>query len=134
MPPSADSPSRSANDTNTPAVAETTLPPSKVSSVSSIPAGTRPLARADSNTSARTEAHAVRTAPPVMYDWREADDEPAEPTWVSEGAMTTFSTPSSVRAICPLTVTSPWPTSAAAVCTSTTGSPATISSRTRAVE
>jgi hypothetical protein len=43
-------------------------------------------------------------------------------------------TPSSVRTICCSTVTSPWPTSAAAVCTVAVASPATASSRTRAVE
>ena len=50
------------------------------------------------------------------------------------GAITTRSTPSSVRAICCCTVTSPWPTSAAAVCTVTVGSPPVTSRRTRAVE
>ena len=59
--------------------------------------------------------HAACTAPPVMCVWREAEEEPAEPTWVSAGSTSTFSTPSSVRAIWPITVTSPWPTSAAAV-------------------
>src|SRR6266571_5043728 len=48
--------------------------------------------------------------------------------------MTTWSTPSSVRAIWAWMVTRPWPTSAAAVCTVTAGSPATTPSRTRAVE
>jgi hypothetical protein len=73
------------------------------------------------------------TAPPVIQVWREAEEEPAEPTWVSAGRTTTRSTPSSVRAICAWTVTSPWPTSAAAVCTSACGSPATTESRTLAV-
>ena len=74
------------------------------------------------------------TAPPVMYDWREAEVEPAEPIEVSAGATVTRSMPSSVRAICAWTVTTPWPTSAAAVCTSTWGSPPSSSTRTRAVE
>ena len=38
---------------------------------------------------------------------REALDEPAEPTCVSAGNTSTFSTPSSVRAICAITVTRP---------------------------
>ena len=78
---------------------------------------------------------------PVDEDWPEPDDEPEEPeeepdvpTFVSAGSTRTRSTPSSVRAICACTVTSPWPTSAAAVCTSASGSPPASESRTRAVE
>ena len=59
--------------------------------------------------------HAACTAPPVMCVWREALEDPAEPTCVSAGSTSTFSTPSSVRAICAITVTRPWPTSQAAV-------------------
>ena len=92
------------------------------------------MATASSRTLERTASQAALTAPPVIQVWREADEEPAEPTWVSAGGTTTRSTPSSVRAIWACTVTSPWPTSAAAVWTSTSGSPATTESRTRAVE
>ncbi len=74
------------------------------------------------------------TAPPVTYVCRDADVEPAEPTWVSVGLISTSSTPSSVRQICCSMVIRPWPTSAAAVCTVATGSPAMTSSLTRAVE
>ncbi len=81
------------------------------------------VAAAARSSSSRTARHAACTAPPVMYVWRDAEDEPAEPTCVSAGSTSTFSTPSSVRAICPCTVTRPWPTSAAAVWTSTSGSP-----------
>ncbi len=45
----------------------------------------------------------------------EALELPAEPTCVSAGSTSTFSTFSSVRAIWAITVTRPWPTSAAAV-------------------
>ncbi len=85
-------------------------------------------------TRARTISQASLTAPPDMYDWRDAEDDPADPTVVSAGRIVTVSTPSSVRAICCCRVIRPWPTSAAAVCTVATGSPATTSSRTRAVE
>lgn len=73
-------------------------------------------------------------APPVMYVWRPAEVEPAEPTWVSAGWMVTCWTPSSVRAICAWMVTPPWPTSAAAVWTVATGSPLMTSMRILAVE
>src|SRR6266700_3605322 len=81
---------------------------------------------------ARTASHAARTAPPVTYVCRDADVEPAEPIDVSGGSSTTRSTPSSVRTIWLMTVTSPWPTSAAAVCTEASGSPLISSRRTRA--
>ena len=92
------------------------------------------MAAASSRTRERTASQAALTAPPVIQVWREADEDPAEPTWVSAGRMTTRSIPSSVRAIWAWTVTRPWPTSAAAVWTSTRGSPATTDSRTLAVE
>ena len=87
-----------------------------------------------SRSSSSTASQATLTAPPVIIVWREAEDEPAVPTWVSAGSTTTRSTPSSVRAICSCTVTRPWPTSAAAVWTSASGSPPASDSRTRAVE
>ena len=59
-------------------------------------AGSRRRALASSS---RTAMHAACTAPPVMCVWREAEDEPAEPTCVSAGSTSTFCTPSSVRAI-----------------------------------
>ncbi len=90
----------------------------------------RPISRSAS----RTASQVFFTAPPVMYVCREADVEPAEPTWVSAGWMVTCVTPSSVRAICVWTVMPPWPTSAMAVWTIATGSPLMTSSRTRAVE
>ena len=43
----------------------------------------------------RTASQAALTAPPVIQLWRDADEEPAEPTWVSAGRTTTRSTPSS---------------------------------------
>ena len=93
------------------------------------------VAIVDARTARRTCPRLVsRTAPPVMYVCRDADDDPALPTEVSAVTTVTFSTPNSVRAICAWTVTRPWPTSAAAVCTRTAGSPPTTSSRTRAVE
>ena len=46
---------------------------------------------------------------------RDADADPAEPTAaVVCGASVTSSVPSSVRATCSITPTTPWPTSAAA--------------------
>ena len=84
--------------------------------------------------SSATARQAACTAPPVMCVCRDADDDPAEPIWVSAGNTSTFSTPSSVRAIWPMTVTSPCPTSQAAVWTSTSGSPPASESFTRAVE
>lgn len=99
------------------------------------PAGSSPKRRATrSKTASRTAVHASRTAPPVMYVWREAELDPASPMLVSAGWIVTRSTPSSVRAICWCTVISPWPTSAAAVWTSATGAPPITSRRTRAVE
>ena len=83
----------------------------------------------------RTASHVVLTAPPVNQLWREADVDPALPTAVSAGSSTTFSMPSSVRAICAWIVMPPWPTSLAAVWTSTSGSPpAPSETRMRAVE
>ena len=58
-------------------------------------------------TRARTASQAALTAPPDMYDCRDADDDPAEPTVVSAGWMTTVDTPSSVRAICCCSVIRP---------------------------
>ena len=89
---------------------------------------------ASASVRSRTASHAAFTAPPVTYVWREAELEPAEPTRVSASRTATRATPSSVRAIWAWTVTTPWPTSAAAVWTSTSGSPASMDSRTRAVE
>ena len=83
----------------------------------------------------RTASHVVFTAPPVNQLWREAEEDPALPTAVSAGSSTTFSMPSSVRAICAWIVMPPWPTSLAAVWTSTSGSPpAPSETRMRAVE
>jgi hypothetical protein len=79
--------------------------------------------------------HAAWTAPPVIDVWREADDAPALPMSVSASRTRTRATPSSVRAICACTVTTPWPTSHAAVRTDASGSPSgPIHSATRAVE
>ena len=65
---------------------------------------------------------------------RDADDDPALPTWVSAGKTITRSIPSTSRAIWAWTVMPPWPTSQAAVWTSTCGSPLATDTRTRAVE
>ena len=113
-----------------PSASLTTRPPA-----SRRPATVRPSRRwARPSTRSRTRSQAALIAPPVTYVCREAEVDPAEPTPVSTGLITTCSTPSSVRQICCSIVTRPWPTSAAAVCTVTTGSPAVTSSRTRAVE
>jgi hypothetical protein len=56
------------------------------------------------------------------------------PIVVSIGSTVTRSMPSSVRTICCMIVTRPWPTSHAAVCTAAESSPFTIETRTRAVE
>ena len=62
--------------------------------------GSMPCASATaSNSRSRTARQAASTAPPLIHVWRDAEVEPAEPTWVSIGSSTTSSTPSIVRAI-----------------------------------
>ena len=102
-------------------------------SASSATRSSSPVRAARAASSSRTASHASFTAPPVMYVWREAEEEPAVPIVVSGASTSTRSTPSSVRAICACTPATPWPTSLAALWTSATGSPARSDSRTRAV-
>src|ERR671918_407016 len=82
------------------------------STSTSSPARSEPPRRSSSSFAAR---QASWTAPAVIQVCLEADDEPAESTAAVEcGATTTFSSSSSVRATCAITLTTPWPTSAAA--------------------
>ena len=61
------------------------------------------------------------TAPPAISVSRDAELDPADPTPVSGGCRITWSTPSSVRAICVRIVWTPPPHSTAAVWTSAIG-------------
>src|ERR671910_318870 len=110
----ASAPAASATVTSTEASPDAdTRRPSSVSTSDSAATPRRPASALRTWSATRSAARC--TAPPDIQVWRDAEDDPAEPTpTVSAGSITAAWQPRTVRAICVAMVTKPWPTSATA--------------------